>query len=90
MADIDQKLSRIERLHQGTLRLLSIAAEMRDDFLQYLYKIALQDLEEKSGAINKIYNGDSAPSSNGDPPPPSQDPAIRELAAKVRDLARKS
>ena len=85
MADNTRDLSQIGNLHAGTLRLLTIATEIGDDFLQYIYRMALRDLEEKSVSVSNRFGSESKRSDRTCGA--SHDPAIVELAAQLRALA---
>jgi hypothetical protein len=99
MADDTPHLNRIGNLYEGTLRLLSIATEIGDDFLQYIYRMALRDLEEKSGSGSKRSSSGNKDSGSGSKRSgsgskrsdgkcgASHDPAIVELATQLRALA---
>ena len=66
-------------LHQSTSALRTVASDLGDDFLLYIFEVALRHIEENAEPLGEEY--------------PTQryaadDPAIAELAAKIRSLAK--
>ena len=66
-------------LHQSTSALMAVASDLGDDFLLYILEVALRHIEENAGPLRE---------ENGSRTFAADDPAIAELAAKIRDLAK--
>ena len=75
LADVPQSNDRTLDMRKITSGLIVMSGQIGDDFLQYLYGLALSHLELKAGLVKET------------PSNVSQDPEIRKLVDDLKTLA---